>query len=74
MQNFNRFYLENIFADDFRNFCFGFVIRFGCINSLCCIKEQGLTKWLQKAPEIKQRYFSGKMALGKGPQLGTDRD
>ncbi len=37
--------------------------------NLCCIKEQGLVKWLQKAPEIKQKYFSGKMALGKGPQL-----
>jgi hypothetical protein len=27
-------------------------------------------KWLQKAPEIKLKYFSGKMALGKGPLLG----
>lgn len=40
------------------------------VFNLCCIKEQGLDKWLQKAPEIKQKYFFGKMALGKGPQLG----
>jgi hypothetical protein len=40
------------------------------VFNLCCIKEQGLSKWLQKAPEIKQKYFSGKMVLGKGPRLG----
>ena len=40
------------------------------VFNLCCIKEQGLDKWLQRAPEIKQKYFSGKMVLGKGPQIG----
>ena len=39
------------------------------VFNLCCIKEKGLATWLQKAPQIKQKYFSGKMALGKGPQL-----
>ncbi len=39
------------------------------VFNLCCIKEQGLQKWLKMAPEIKQKYFSGKMVLGKGPQL-----
>ncbi len=39
------------------------------VFNLCCIKEQGLAKWLQKASEIKQKYFRGKMELGKGPQL-----
>ncbi len=37
--------------------------------NLCSIKEHGLTKWLEKASEIRQRYYNGKMAIGKGPQL-----
>ena len=37
--------------------------------NLCCIEHQGLAKFLEKSPEIKQRYFQGKMAIGKGPQL-----
>lgn len=40
------------------------------VFNLCCIKQQGLAKWLEKVPEIKQRYFNGKMVIGKGPQLG----
>ncbi len=39
------------------------------VFNLCCIKEQGLAKWLQNAAEIKKKYFYGKMALGKGPQM-----
>ncbi|MHB8158516.1 MAG: DUF3795 domain-containing protein [Desulfocucumaceae bacterium] len=39
------------------------------IFNLCCIQQQGLDKWLEKAAEIKQRYYKGKMAVGKGPQL-----
>lgn len=39
------------------------------VFNLCCIKEQGLKTWLQKAPGIKQRYFRGKMVLGKGPRI-----
>jgi hypothetical protein len=39
------------------------------VFNLCCIKEQGLVKWLEKASEIKQRYYRGKMHIGKGPQL-----
>jgi len=39
------------------------------VFNLCCIKEQGLVRWLEKAPVIKQKYFRGKMVLGKGPQL-----
>jgi len=31
----------------------------------------GLTKFLEKFPEIKQRYFQGKMTIGKGPQLNS---
>lgn len=39
------------------------------VFNLCFIKEQGLTKFQQTASEIKQRYFRGKMVLGKGPQI-----
>lgn len=39
------------------------------VYNLCYIKQQGLTRWLEKAPEIQQKYFQGKMAIGKGPQL-----
>ena len=36
---------------------------------LCCIQRQGLTSFAERYPEIKQRYFRGKMAIGRGPQL-----
>lgn len=39
------------------------------VFNLCCIKGQGLDTWLRNAAEIKKKYFYGKMALGKGPQL-----
>ncbi|HEY6011097.1 MAG TPA: DUF3795 domain-containing protein [Nitrospirota bacterium] len=39
------------------------------VFNLCCIKEQGLAAWLQNASDIKNKYFFGKMALGKGPLL-----
>jgi len=39
------------------------------VFNLCCIKHQGLTEWLKKYPDIMQRYFNGKMVIGKGPQL-----
>jgi hypothetical protein len=28
-----------------------------------------LAEFLVKEPEIKQRYYQGKMEIGKGPQL-----
>lgn len=37
--------------------------------SLCTIQNQGLAKLVEKYPEIKQRYFQGKMAIGRGPRL-----
>jgi len=40
------------------------------VFNLCCIKHQGLAKFLESIPEIRQRYYSGKMVIGKGPQLG----
>ncbi len=40
------------------------------VFNLCTIKHQGLAKFLEREPEIKNRYYRGKMAIGKGPQLG----
>ncbi len=37
--------------------------------NLCYIQNQGLDKWLEKASEIKQRYYRGIMEIGRGPQL-----
>jgi hypothetical protein len=37
--------------------------------ALCYIKQHGADKWKEKTPEIKQKYFRGKMKIGKGPQL-----
>jgi hypothetical protein len=37
--------------------------------NLCCIQRQGLAAWLAQAPDIQRRYYAGKMAIGKGPQL-----
>lgn len=39
------------------------------VFNLCCIKNQGLAKFIEKLPEIKQRYYKGKMAIGRGPYL-----
>lgn len=41
------------------------------VFNLCCIERQGLDKWLEKLPEITQKYYHGKMAIGKGPQLDS---
>lgn len=39
------------------------------VFNLCCIRYKGLAKYLEMIPEIRQRYFNGKMAIGKGPQI-----
>lgn len=39
------------------------------VFNLCCIQHQGLSKFQEKSAEIKQRYYRGKMAVGRGPQL-----
>ena len=39
------------------------------VFNLSCIQHQGLDKWLERMPGIKQRYYKGKMIIGKGPQL-----
>lgn len=37
------------------------------VFNLCFIKEKGLQKWLEEAPEIQNKYFQGKMVIGRGP-------
>ncbi len=39
------------------------------VFSLCFIERHGPAAWLEKEAEIKQRYFSGRMEIGRGPQL-----
>ena len=39
------------------------------VFNLCFIQRQGLAMFLERSPEIKQRYYRGKMEIGKGPQL-----
>ncbi len=39
------------------------------IFNLSFIKNQGIEKFLEKAAEIRERYYKGKMAIGKGPQI-----
>jgi hypothetical protein len=40
------------------------------VFNLCTIKHQGIAKFLEKAVDIKQRYYRGTMEIGKGPRLG----
>ena len=39
------------------------------IYNLCIIKNLGLDSFINNSPEIKKRYFAGKMIIGKGPQI-----
>ncbi len=39
------------------------------VFALSFIQKHGVAKYLEKEPEIKQRYYRGKMVIGKGPQL-----
>ena len=39
------------------------------VYNLCYIKNQGIEKFAEDAAAIKNRYFKGKMAIGKGPQV-----
>ena len=41
------------------------------VFNLCIIKHQGLTEFLKKYSEIMPKYYFGKMAIGKGPQLSS---
>jgi hypothetical protein len=39
------------------------------VFNLCTIKRVGAERFVEISTEIKQRYYKGKMAVGKGPQL-----
>ncbi len=39
------------------------------VFNLCYIQRQGLDKFRERASDIKQRYFKGKMVVGRGPGL-----
>jgi hypothetical protein len=39
------------------------------VFNLCTIKQKGLDGFVRNSPEIKKRYYKGKMSIGKGPQL-----
>lgn len=39
------------------------------VFNLCFIQKHGLDEFLKKAPEIKLKYYRGKMAIGQGPQV-----
>lgn len=39
------------------------------VFNLSCIQHQGLTRFLERSADFKKRYYQGKMAVGKGPQL-----
>ena len=39
------------------------------VYNLAYIQHQGLEKFADDAPKFKEKYFKGKMMIGKGPQL-----
>jgi hypothetical protein len=39
------------------------------VFNLCFIKNHGLTEFVSGYPEIKQKYYKGKIVIGSGPQL-----
>ena len=39
------------------------------VFNLCCIRQLGAEKFLERASDIKSRYYKGKMVIGKGPQI-----
>jgi hypothetical protein len=39
------------------------------VFNLCFIRRHGLEAWLKAAPEIKKKYYRGRMEVGQGPRL-----
>jgi hypothetical protein len=39
------------------------------IVNLCTIKRDGVEQFIGRSSEIKQRYYTGKMEIGNGPQI-----
>lgn len=42
------------------------------VYNLCRIKAVGLSRFIEEAKGIRDRYFNGSMIIGKGPQLPDD--
>lgn len=42
------------------------------VFNLCTIKRIGVEKFVEISPEIKERYYKGKMEIGKGPGFLTE--
>ena len=42
------------------------------VFNLCTIKRDGVESFLSRAPELRRRYFTGRMILGAGPRLGDE--
>jgi hypothetical protein len=40
------------------------------VNNLCIIMNRGLTAFTEEAAAGKQKYYQGKMLVGRGPQIG----
>jgi hypothetical protein len=39
------------------------------VFNLCTIRRDGLAGFLRASADLKRRYYHGKMAIGRGPQL-----
>ncbi len=42
--------------------------------ALCYIKRYGPIAYIDHLPEMRRRYFNGKVCYGKGPQLPEDQE
>jgi len=42
------------------------------VFNLCFIQKHGLEEFLKNAPEIKRRYYRGKMVIGQGPKVNWE--
>jgi hypothetical protein len=41
------------------------------VFNLCTVKRIGVENFVEISSKIKERYYKGKMAIGKGPQIDT---
>ncbi len=38
------------------------------VFQLCSIMRDGIEKFIERSPDMKKKYYTGKMEVGKGPQ------
>ena len=43
------------------------------LYNLCVIEQRGVQELIERSLEIKQAYYLGKMEVGEGPRLGSDK-